>query len=549
MAVVSISRIQVRRGTALQGTGLPQLASGEFGWAIDTQELYIGNGSTSEGAPAVGNTKILTENVNVLSLARQYTYQDEILTGTAARTISERLDDRVSIRAFEVGSSITQTQQLQKALFELYLNPQGNETEYAYVLHVEPGIFDITETIYVPPFTTIIGAGKDRTIFKKNGNFAMFETIISDPGQYDGTLASASVITTPLGTNDQSREIRLEHMTLETTSNSIGTQVPLLKLNSTRNSSFKKVKFKGSKVRGQETDSDDVAIEFISESNAVRTRDNQFIECEFIDLGFAGYSSSNITDNTFERCTFEFLKKGLVLGENLAFDQDGPTDNVITLSTFDNIDEQAFFVPAGTKNSSVKNTYGRNVGNLGGNADVARYPIVEFTERGNLSIDDVFKRTRDLAINQTFITGGVDAAPYYPEVAGPVFFTWGFYEEFTVNQAGVNSPLLTFRLPADTTKFYTVEYFYKSTETGRSFNRSGELEIHVNRDNGIDEVEITDNYEVTGDENFNEAIKFTGSISSVQDSASPSNTVYATDISIENPGDEGLMTIRVTSKS
>ena len=61
MAIISISRIQQRRGQANTGTGLPQLASGEFGWAIDTQELYIGNGAVSEGAPAVGNTRILTQ--------------------------------------------------------------------------------------------------------------------------------------------------------------------------------------------------------------------------------------------------------------------------------------------------------------------------------------------------------------------------------------------------------------------------------------------------------------------------------------------------------
>ena len=60
MAVVQISKIQLRRGKKSTGTGLPQLSSGEMGWAIDSQELYIGNGSVSEGSPAVGNTKILT---------------------------------------------------------------------------------------------------------------------------------------------------------------------------------------------------------------------------------------------------------------------------------------------------------------------------------------------------------------------------------------------------------------------------------------------------------------------------------------------------------
>ena len=62
MAILQISRIQVRRGRKQSGTGLPQLASGEIGWAIDSQELYIGNGSVAEGSPSVGNTRILTEN-------------------------------------------------------------------------------------------------------------------------------------------------------------------------------------------------------------------------------------------------------------------------------------------------------------------------------------------------------------------------------------------------------------------------------------------------------------------------------------------------------
>ena len=71
MAVVQISRIQIRRGRKNSGTGLPQLASGEIAWAIDTQELYIGNGAVSEGSPYVGNTKVLTEHDSLLDLAGQ----------------------------------------------------------------------------------------------------------------------------------------------------------------------------------------------------------------------------------------------------------------------------------------------------------------------------------------------------------------------------------------------------------------------------------------------------------------------------------------------
>lgn len=58
MAIIQISRIQHRRG--LQ-EDLPQLASAELGWSIDTRRLYIGNGTLEEGAPTLGVTEILTE--------------------------------------------------------------------------------------------------------------------------------------------------------------------------------------------------------------------------------------------------------------------------------------------------------------------------------------------------------------------------------------------------------------------------------------------------------------------------------------------------------
>ena len=53
MAIVSISKIQHRRGLQQD---LPSLASAELGWSIDQQKLYIGNGTTAEGAPRLGNT-------------------------------------------------------------------------------------------------------------------------------------------------------------------------------------------------------------------------------------------------------------------------------------------------------------------------------------------------------------------------------------------------------------------------------------------------------------------------------------------------------------
>ena len=73
MAIVSISRIQHRRGLQQD---LPLLASAELGWSLDTQKLYIGNGTTAEGAPRTGVTEILTEHSDVLALAETYTFKN-----------------------------------------------------------------------------------------------------------------------------------------------------------------------------------------------------------------------------------------------------------------------------------------------------------------------------------------------------------------------------------------------------------------------------------------------------------------------------------------
>jgi hypothetical protein len=58
MAVLEVAKIQVRSG--LQ-ENLPALDTGEFGWCVDTQRLFIGKGTLAEGAPQTGVTEITTE--------------------------------------------------------------------------------------------------------------------------------------------------------------------------------------------------------------------------------------------------------------------------------------------------------------------------------------------------------------------------------------------------------------------------------------------------------------------------------------------------------
>lgn len=75
MAIVQISRIQIRRGL---NQDLPQLSSAEMAWSVDTRQLYIGNGTLAEGAPAEGVTEILTE-YSILNFTNTLTANVELL--------------------------------------------------------------------------------------------------------------------------------------------------------------------------------------------------------------------------------------------------------------------------------------------------------------------------------------------------------------------------------------------------------------------------------------------------------------------------------------
>lgn len=78
MAIVQISQIKHRSGVQ---SDLPQLATAELGWSVDTRKLYIGNGTLGEGAPEIGNTEILTEHSN---LPNYTVYSQGVSDGTSA---------------------------------------------------------------------------------------------------------------------------------------------------------------------------------------------------------------------------------------------------------------------------------------------------------------------------------------------------------------------------------------------------------------------------------------------------------------------------------
>ena len=172
MAIVQISKIQHRRGLK---ENLPNLGSAELAWALDTRQLYIGNGTLQEGAPSIGNTEILTQYSNFLAIEGAYTYKGlaagyVVQTGPAGSPVSQTLqtwmDQWASVKDFgAVGDGVTDdSEAINRALYQLYCRDTNEEVRRA--LFFPAGVYYTSETIIIPPYARLVGEGSNSSVIK-----------------------------------------------------------------------------------------------------------------------------------------------------------------------------------------------------------------------------------------------------------------------------------------------------------------------------------------------------------------------------------------------
>jgi hypothetical protein len=182
MSVIQISKIQVRRGQKLLIGNIPQLSSAEFAWAVDTQELFIGNGSITEGAPYVGNTKILTEHDNILELASSYKFaaNNPSIFSSIPRSLQSKIDEiQVSlvdflprdIRPDDSSGHIDFAPYFNAALTNLFVNV---DDQFKKVLVVPNGNYNIRSTLRIPSRAIIRGENQLETILDIGTNKIVF---------------------------------------------------------------------------------------------------------------------------------------------------------------------------------------------------------------------------------------------------------------------------------------------------------------------------------------------------------------------------------------
>ena len=248
MPIVQISRIQHRRG---KKTDLPQLAAGELGWVIDDQRLYIGNGTVADGAPAVGNTEIVTSGSASFSGVLRYVYKGylgdatPIVTGTSGdftRTLQQTLDDHVSVKAFGAmgDNSTNDTVTIQRAIDELYSDTDQDDTRARRTLFFPAGTYVINASLTIPPYAHLVGEGPDKTIISNTGANPVAVTEDDDGKAYPTAMTG----TTPT-------QIQISNITFKNTTANGGVSID----NATK-IYFNNCKFQGTYAKGNDVPAD-----------------------------------------------------------------------------------------------------------------------------------------------------------------------------------------------------------------------------------------------------------------------------------------------------
>ena len=398
MAVISISKIQVRRGQELQ-TGIPQLDPGEFGWAEDTEHLYIGK-RIIEGAVDDTNTRILTENdldyqnisKNVFSYIRQY-----LSTGTAVAststykyrdgisyvkseisTIAVKLDNWVSLTDYGVKESSTGTDittALQEAIYSLFAGKDAADDGVAGAspfvtnipdtrrrLIIPPGSYVVTEVVDLPPFTSLVGEGPELTTIQFIPDpiltpSAMFRTVDANGNSFSSGSMDPSILD-----GENSRNISIEGMTLEFTATNI-VNVPLLSLEQATDVNIRNVNFSTANLSTMTQYGNAISMQsdIVSDVNNAPAGNINIENCKFSYLNTAITQSTGTVNRFYiKNCVFGNLYQGISIWANTDGTYRGPSNGVIDSNRFENIVYQAITLGTSTYSSAISNTVSSN---------------------------------------------------------------------------------------------------------------------------------------------------------------------------------------------
>ncbi len=471
MAVVQISKIQVRRGQKNSNSGIPQLSSAEFAWAVDTQELFIGNGSVAEGAPYVGNTKILTEHDNILDLANSYQFanDDNSITFAVPRTLQSKLDEYVSVLDFgAVGDGSTDcVSAFESAFNELFRNANSN---YKKTLLIPNGEYLFTSDIRVPSNVIIKGETRLGAVLNIGSNNIRFIT--------SNGLELSNFNSTNRPQNVEFNNLTIKRVTGQLTCTGLA------------NSIFKDVRFEGEYQLGNTVASlvsEPSAVFWQNDLFGIRTTDLVFDNCEFESNSISIKCSQTVSFETniiINKCKFKVGDTSIyingVAGQTNAWS--------ITDCDFEEIAKQAFRSTNGSY-TRIQESRFKNVGNGINTAASPSDVMIYFGESvGNLIIDCFSNRLQNAGLNPSTVSSTAS----YVEAYNSDKALWADRIYSTIYLSDSFRP---FAVLSAFNRYTTINYTLRlGTHT-----RQGQLWLSVGQDlsgeDNVSSVAVTDNFQ------------------------------------------------------
>lgn len=413
MAVIEIAKIQVRRGQE-SVTGVPRLDPGEFGWAQDTQHLYIGK-RIAEGANNDDNSRILTDKdlENIFDLigvglsgssasTSTYRYRASLpfeQFASTTTTIARKLDNSVSLTDFTQGTIDGDITNLLKLAIENLYSNNYLGTDTIRILEIPAGEFIVSGVIDLPPFATLVGEGAGiTTLVMNSGGQSMFRTVDKLGAHYDQGMQYNSNV---------SQNVKLLNMTLAYSQGSHN-DAPLITLDNTKNPVIENVRFT--------TKNADLSTPtFISTGTAVAVRNNigvdettlvsieaKFNNCQFDSMEKAITTVGLVSHPVVENNIFLNLRQGIDF-TSTSTSTAIVSNPQVTNNKFIFITNSAIKTSLNSHNTNVisrENSY-YYVGNGSAIPDEGvtyqSFPVLDFNTGGNVSINDFFNRKQNAA--------------------------------------------------------------------------------------------------------------------------------------------------------
>jgi hypothetical protein len=445
MPIIEIARIQVRRGSeGAAGTGVPQLAPGEFAWAVDTQHLYIGKrmyeNGIATGASDDNNVRILTQNdlTSILTQAAQNVTVSNLstsayrfnsfaspTTGTSVDTLGRaetlatvgsvytKLDNFVSITDFSQSvpnfwPPMTHptnlpvndiTYMLQNAINGVIAQSTGTNGITSpsqhigpYTIKIPPGKWAVSSPIFLPPYTTIMGEGAGKTIITATNitgyNDAVFQTVDAFGVTYDGSQN--------ISPGYKPRTVRLQGMTIQPQDNNAANFV-MLSLDNAENVTIDDVHFGSPYATTSSANVVGISLRnssIVSDITLSTVKNIKINNCIFNGLTTGILNTGTVDRLTVTESKFSWLTNGLV-----SYAQAGSVWNInstIENSMFEYIGAEAMIIGTATNVlqsyvTSENNSF-VNVGNNFQSDNTQTNNVITVNDRGFQSQNDYFSR-------------------------------------------------------------------------------------------------------------------------------------------------------------